>query len=232
MQDELTKHSRKIYKALKGSGGAFTNKIKEVLIEIFIIVFSVTLSIWLHSWSEHKHQQKETKEFLADLKDDLEKDVKSMSEQNAKLSEMIHEYSYLRNLTEKQIDSISSSKASLSINVFHAIRNTNNGNYEGFKSSGKIGYIENKKLKKLILEYYQESMPALTELERYYNSRLTKIEDIIYQNKEKTKLFLNPIAKTSFDFAILTAKSNQNNYNLIEKDAKEIISEINKELKD
>ena len=45
------------------------------------------------------------------------------------------------------------------------------GDYEGFKSSGKIGYIENKKLKKAILKYYQETTPSILELEKANTDR-------------------------------------------------------------
>jgi len=229
MEEELTKHSRRIYKTLKSSKRPVTEKLREVFIEIFIIVFSVTLSIWLHSWSLHRHQQKETVEFLGDLKDDLNKDIVSMSEKKTQMTETIKQYSYLRDLTAERIDSLTNKKKEIGIGVTFVIRKTNNGNYEGFKSSGKIGYIENKKLKKLILNYYQESMPSIDETEKYFNQRLGKIEDLIYQDKDKKKKLLDPVLKMSFDAVIQTALSNRRNYISISKDATEIISEINKE---
>jgi hypothetical protein len=231
MEEEVTKHSRKIYRTLKSSKKLFTEKLKEIFIEIFIIVFSVTLSIWLHSWSLHSHQQKETNEFLADLKDDLNKDIVNMDEKKTQMAETIKQYSYLRNLSEERIDSLTNKKAGIDIGVTFVIRKTNNGNYEGFKSSGKIGYIENKKLKKLILEYYQESIPSIEETEKYFNQRLGKIEELIYQDKDKKKKFLDPVLKMTFEVVIQTAKNNKNNYISISKDAKEIISEIIKEEK-
>lgn len=232
MQDEVMKHTKKIYKAFKNSKYKFAEKSKEVFIEIFIIVFSVTLSIWLHSWSLHRHQQKETREFLSDLKDDLNKDIESMTEKSFQMSDAIKEYSYLRNLTEERIDSISAAKAQIGLGVYYVIRKTNNGNYEGFKSSGKIGYIENKKLKKLILDYYQETMPSIDETEKYYNSRVSKIEDLIYQDKDKKAKLLDPVLKTTFDFVINTARNNKKNYEEIIKSAEEIISEIDKKGKE
>jgi len=231
MEEEITKHSKRIYKTLKSPKNQFTDRLKEVFIEIFIIVFSVTLSIWLHSRSLHSHQQKETTEFLADLKDDLNKDRVNMAEKETQMAETIKQYSYLKNLTEERIDSLTNKKAGIDIGVAFVIRKTNNGNYEGFKSSGKIGYIENKKLKKLILDYYQESIPSIEETEKYFNLRLGKIEDLIYQDKDKKKKFLDPVLKMTFEVVIQTAKNNKNNYISISKDAKEIISEIIKEEK-
>lgn len=229
MLHELTKHSMKIFKEMKNAENPFAEKLKEITIEIFIIVFSVTISIWLHNWSLHRHQQVETTEFLTDLKDDLNKDIKNLSEKNAQMSKTIKEYSYLKSLNAGQIDSITAAKADIDIGVAYVIRKTNDGNYEGFKSSGKIGFIENKKLKKLILGYYQESMPSIEETEKYFNLRISKIEDLISRDKEKKEKILDPVLKTAFEFVISTAQNNKGNYDGIILNAKEIITEINKE---
>jgi len=231
MEEELAKHSKKIFMTLKNSKKLFSEKLKEVFIEIFIIVFSVTLSIWLHGRSLHTHQQKETKEFLSDLKSDLFKDIKSVSEKEIQMSNTIQQYSYLSNLTDKRIDSITNKKGEINMNVSYVIKTTNDGNYEGFKSSGKIGYIENKKLKKLILEYYQEGMPSINETENYFNLRMGKIEDLIFLDKDKKKKLLDPSLKMYFNVVIKTAQNNINNYKSISKEAKGIISEILKEEK-
>ena len=58
MQEEVKKHTKRIYETVKSPNHTFSEKLKEIVIEIFIIVFAVTLSIWLHSWSEHRHEQK------------------------------------------------------------------------------------------------------------------------------------------------------------------------------
>src|ERR1700733_11208973 len=86
MQDEVLKHMEKIYKTVKSSQHSFGEKGKEISIEIFIIVFAVTLSIWLHSWSEHRNQQAEVRDFFIDLKGDLTKDIKSITEKKKALS--------------------------------------------------------------------------------------------------------------------------------------------------
>ena len=74
MQDEILKHTKKIYKEVKNPKHTVAEKLKEIIVEILIIVFAVTLSIWLHSWSEEKHQRKEAKTFLIGLKEDLKND--------------------------------------------------------------------------------------------------------------------------------------------------------------
>ena len=83
----------------------------------------------------------------------------------------------------------------------------------------------------MILEYYQESMPSIDETENYFNLRLGKIEELIYQDKDKKKKFLDPVLKMSFDAVIQTAQDNSNNYKSVSQEAKEIISEIIKEEK-
>ena len=80
MQDEVTKHTRKIYQAMKNPGHSFWEKVRDVTIEVLIIVFAVTLSIWLHNWSDHREEQKRTDEFLAGLKIDLAKDAAQLEE--------------------------------------------------------------------------------------------------------------------------------------------------------
>jgi len=58
---------------------------------------------------------------------------------------------------------------------------------------------------------------------------LGKIDDLIFQDKDKKKKFLDPALKMTFDIVIQTAQNNRNNYISISKNAKEIIAEINKE---
>src|SRR5205809_4547204 len=78
-EEEIAKHTKKIYKVWGSKEHGFWHKAKEFLIEIFIIVFSITISIWLHDKSEHSHQQKEVKEFLLGLREDLLSDIHEMN---------------------------------------------------------------------------------------------------------------------------------------------------------
>jgi hypothetical protein len=63
-EDEIAKHSRKIYKTWFNKELSIWHKISEFLIEMTIIVFAVSISIWFHNVSEHKHQQEDVKQFL------------------------------------------------------------------------------------------------------------------------------------------------------------------------
>lgn len=232
MQDEITKHSRKIFKTLGSSNKKILEKFREIFIEIFIIVFSVTLSIWLHGWSLQRHQQEEATEFLTDLRDDLNKDIQNMTDKKAQMSKIIEEYSYLANLNEARIDSLTSKNGGVGIGLYRIIRETNDGNYEGFKSSGKMGYIENKKLKKMILEYYQENMPSIEEIEKYLNMRMDKLEELVFQDKDRKEMYLNPVFKMTLSAFIKGAQDNEKNYTAVCGNAKEILAEIDKEVKE
>lgn len=230
MQEEVAKHLRKINKTIKHSNFSFRKKVGEIALEIFIIVFAVTLSIGLHSWSQHRHQQKEVKEFLSDLKDDLKNDIQNMDIQSNTLSKALKDYTFLKSLTESEIDSLH--EGSFSISMSYILRKTSIGNYEGFKSSGKIGFIENKKIKKLILEYFQEDMPVLDELELKYNSQLDRLMILRTQNDENKRLLLSLTFKKNIDYFIQLTESNREAYKVFKKHAEQIIDEINRQYKE
>jgi hypothetical protein len=232
MQEEVSKHLRKIYVIAKKTRHSIGEKIREILIEIFIIIFAVTLSIKLHSYSEHKHQQKETKEFLLDLKDDLLKDIKWMKNQKASINQNVKPYIQLTHFTPKQIDSVVTGNCPIGLPMIIVIQKTNNGNYDGFKSSGKIGFIENKKLKKYILDYYQNTTPSIHVLEDILNTQYMHILDVISQeNFSKKKFFETPV-QTRIGIAVGITNELLRNYDLILKDANDIVREIDKETKE
>lgn len=191
MQDEVAKHTKEIYDTLKSDNKNIKEKIKDIVIEIFIIVFAVTLSIWLHSWSEHNHQETEAKEFLSDINEDLVKDLKSMTDKKNRLSGIATSYSQIIKLSPKELDTVTNFSLNFSLSTFKA----SDGNYEGFKSSGKIGYIENKELKKLILEYYQESLTALYDIDKYQYSKHLEVWEMI-NSLDNQKLLSNRILRS------------------------------------
>ncbi len=97
-----------------------------------------------------------------------------------------------KKLSAKAIDSIEASNAPITLELNPSFRTTNDGNYEGFKSSGKIGLIENKKLQKLILDYYQQKMKAISETEKYYNSNIEKLSNIVWTKKDFKEITSDP----------------------------------------
>jgi hypothetical protein len=231
MQDEVTKHTKKIYDTVKNPKQSFGEKIKEIIVEIFIIVFAVTLSIWLHSWSEHRHEKSEAREFLTDLKEDLNNDIKSKQIAKQTLAQNLNNFTFIEFLTKEKIDSLEKRKTSYGFNASIGTTKVNNGNYEGFKSSGKIGFIENKDLKKDILRYYQDVSPSVLEIEKINASQLLKISDFMTENAEQDikARILNPKFKAMIEGFQSYAKSNLKAYEEAIDLAKQIIIEIDKQ---
>jgi hypothetical protein len=230
MQEEVAKHTKKIYNTAKNQNHTFGQKVREIMIEIFIIVFAVTLSIWLHSRSEHSHQQKEVKEFLMDLKEDLKNDVESISKAKEELAINIEDYKLTLGFTQSKMDSLINANGSIGFNATISTTKTSNANYEGFKSSGKIGYIENKKLKRQILKYYQEQLLELLEAEKYSAATFEKVLNVMSGNADKgmDKIIMLPEFKYQ-----LKQHTNQtiqlvDGYSKALAEANEIIVEIDK----
>jgi hypothetical protein len=151
-EQEVIKHTKAVYKIWNNSQHSLWHKIKEFIIEIVIIVFAVTVSIWLHGISEHNHQQKEVKMFLLGLRRDLLSDRKEMKEDVASYLEQKKAFRYIVNAGLSgplNKDSVRSYRRSL----FNTTRlQQNNGRFEGFKSSGKIGNIEDEALQNDIMD--------------------------------------------------------------------------------
>jgi hypothetical protein len=231
MQDEITKHTKKIYDTAKNKKYTFGKKVKEILIEIFIIVFAVTLSIWFHSWSDHRHEQEEVSEFLRGLKDDLTEDIHMLETNKNVITRLDSNFHFLLSLhnTDKAI-----SDSLISLDFDLRVTRPNIGRYEGFKSSGKIGTIENDSLKEKILVFYEQAIPDLVYGENFVNDLQSKILNLEiddyseisirdFVTSEKMKILLH-VATQNFE-------TNIRGYNNVIKKAKTIITRIDKETK-
>jgi cell division protein FtsB len=229
MQEEITKHTKKVYKTINSKNHTFKEKLKEIIVEIFIIVFAVTLSIWLHSLSEHRHQQKEVNDFLTDLKDDLKSDIESLTESKNRLSKNLVDCQFVLNLTQAKMDSIILTHEKIGFSASLSVTKFNNGNYEGFKSSGKIGYIENKNLKRQILKYYQEQTLETIEAEKFSTVIFEKILNFMSDNSEKglDKVMLMPKLKQQLKIYTDNSIGLIDAYNHTIKEVNEILKEIN-----
>ncbi|MDQ6529475.1 DUF6090 family protein [Flavobacterium sp. LHD-85] len=233
MQEEITKHSNKIYKAVKKSEHTLGEKVKEIIIEICIIVFAVTLSISLHSWSEHRHQQEEVRAFLANLRNDLKNDVESIDRELGMYQKTNADYEKILALTTSQLDSIYKSKGKVNFPIHSHGQTMTIGNYESFKSSGKLGYIEDEKLKQKILNYYQIFVPAANEVDKMYTEFLFKCFDKEIENADKPEkeLYSDPKYKKTLAYLVKLGKNNIRVYKENTKPlAVELIKEIDKEL--
>jgi len=160
-EQEIIKHTKKVYKIWNSKEHSLWYKAKEFFIEIFIIVFAVSLSIWLHDKNEHNHKQKEVKEFLLGLREDLLSDITEMKDDKQSYLNQGQAFKYIASVKLKQTLNTDSLKKYENW-LFNTTRlQQNNGRFEGFKASGKIGIIEDKMIQNDIMDLYQENVPEL-----------------------------------------------------------------------
>jgi Family of unknown function (DUF6090) len=232
MQDEVAKHTKKIYDTVRKPGHSIAEKVKEIIIEIFIIVFAVTLSIWFHNWSDHRNGQKEVLEFLRGLKDDLSKDISLLEQNRNIIVGLDSNYRFLQSASNYNGDSRYTDSL-IKNHLYFAIPSThaNIGRYEGFKTSGKIGTIENDSLKENILVFYQQTIPDLVYAENYINSLQLKILDFRLDKSEKISLkdlMISEKAQSLLGLAVHNFQVNIQEYDKALKQVNQIISQINK----
>ena len=184
-EEEIAKHSRKIYKTWFNKELTIWHKISEFLIEITIIVFAVSISIWFHNLSEHKHQQEEVKQFLTGLKADLTQDIKEMENDKDSYRKQSSLFTYLSRLKKNQIPNIDTLKANGNWLFNTTALNPNDGRFQGFKSSGKIGTIENDSLQNDIMDLYEENIPALLHSTDSYIRNKTLFFDLLNKNTRR-----------------------------------------------
>ncbi len=151
-EQEVVKHTKQVYKIWNRKEYSFWHKLKEFLLEIFIIVFAISLSMWFHNRSAHQHQQKDVKEFLLGLKEDLRADITEMEGDKQSYYSQTAAFTYISNLKLNQQPNPDSLKLHYTWIFNSTGLNPNSGRFEGFKSSGKIGTIENKELQNDIMD--------------------------------------------------------------------------------
>jgi hypothetical protein len=62
----------------------------------------------------------------------------------------------------------------------------NSGRFEGFKSSGKMGTIENKELQNYIMDLYQENIPSLIVSTNDYTEKKQRLFEYLQANTKRT----------------------------------------------
>ena len=123
-------------------------------------------------------------------------------------------------------------KDSIHFEVWIPVTRPNIGRYDGFKSSGKIGTIENDSLKQNILVFYQQTIPNLAYGENYVNSVQLKILDLAIDKKGEvpmTNFLATEKLQALLNLAIYNFDSNILEYNEAIRQANKIIQEIDKD---
>lgn len=232
---EVAKSTKKIIESAKNKEISFWHKVKEMALEIAIIIFAVSLSIAFHSWSETRHEQHEVESFLKGVRIDLEKDRAEMSEDIKAYRNQKKAFRYLGSLTKSQLASNDSLQHYAPYFYNFTGYGGNTGRYEGFKSSGKIGFIENDALQNSILDLYEEKIPRLSISTDFYKMQKLKFADYItdhttdYPNGNMTKVMASDPIKTRSQIYLSAVNQIISNYEACIAQMEEIIKNIDSE---
>jgi len=183
-EQEVIKHTKKVF-GLWQTNNPVWHKVADFILEIFIIVFAITVSIFFHDRSELKHQRHETREFLLGLKQDLKTDIEEMNQDKNSFLQSQKAFKYI---TSRKLNGSLNPDTIRNYNTW--IFNTtglvpNSGRFEGFKSSGKIGTIENKELQDNIMDLYQENIPNLINSTNFYTSKKQSLFEYVALNRKR-----------------------------------------------
>ena len=184
-EQEVIKHTKKVFNIWSNKQLSFWHKTREFLLEIAIIVFAISLSIWVHDKSQHNHQQKEVKEFLLGLREDLLADLIEMKDDKESYKMQGRTFRYITSIPLGQLlndDSLKKYKNWL-FNITRLVEN--NGRFEGFKAAGKIGAIEDEIIQNNIMDLYQENIPALLASVDSYIRRKYQLFDFSIRNQKR-----------------------------------------------
>jgi hypothetical protein len=231
MEDELIKNSTQIWKKLRSEGGML-EKLRSITGEILVIVFAVSFSIWINNRAEYRKEQEEVLDFLLICQEELSGDTADLKRIKGQVESIIRTNQILIGLDEKMLDSIKKNNLDVSFDGTPIIRRTHIAGYEGFKTSGRLGNIENKKLKEMIMKYYEVHMPSLREGEDYYNANTNLFVDrMIDRVSDKGKeAFLEKNMKKRLAMNLNIAGSMVPNYQGLLDFVGEFQSELNKEI--
>jgi len=183
-EQEVIKHTKKLF-GIWETKNPIWHKLGEFLLEIFIIIFAITISIYFHDRSVLKHQRHETKVFLVGLRQDLTTDIEEMNQDKTSFvqSEKVFYYITGRKRGEPLNGDTIRKYNGYIFNTTGLIPNS--GRFEGFKSAGKIGTIENKELQNNIMDLYQENIPNLINSTNFYTSKKLDLFEYVNMNKKR-----------------------------------------------
>lgn len=165
-------------------------RVGEVLLEIGIIVFAISLSLWLHNWQEHRHDRARERQFLRGIQQDLADDLREMRADSGSYQEQRRGLRYFKQLTAQNARSDSAGFYSWTLsNATYFI--SNSSRFDGLKSTGALGIIEDQALLGEILTYYQRTTVNLTmNAQGYGTSKAESIQPYLdlHLKPDKTNL--------------------------------------------
>jgi hypothetical protein len=240
-EQEISKHTKKVYKIWNSNEHPWQHKLKDFLVEILIIVFAVTISIWFHNMSEKRHSRGEVRNFLTGLKGDMQKDINEMKSDTLSYGIQKRFFKYLYSLkADEKPDSMRL------VEDDWTFRNTtalipNISRFEALKYSGLMGKVENKELLDEILNLYEEQIPNLVQsAQNTSNDKINTVGvmlDSIYYYKNRDVKGLEKMIHDNKRFVFDLEKSGKNmqyvynRYQEVIKQYHKVVDIIDKELK-
>ncbi|KIA90464.1 DUF6090 family protein [Kaistella jeonii] len=233
---EVVKSTKKIIETAKDKEKSFWHKIKEMALEIAVIIFAVSLSIAFHSWSEARHEQHQVRVFLKGVRIDLKKDMIEMKGNIEAYKNQRNAFRYLATIPKGHLADNDSIQHFAPYFYNFTGYGGNTGRYEGFKSSGKLGFIENDDLQNSILDLYEEKIPRLTISTDFYKTQKLKFADYITDNTVDypagniTKVMASNPVKNRSQIYLSSVNQIISNYENCTAQMEEIVKEIDTEL--
>jgi len=173
-EEKIIKHTEKALKIMSNKEKTWLGKIKELTEEVIIIVFAVSITLAFHNWNDERNERKMEREFLAGVSSDLKAEARNLGGSLADLNITANYYDTVwQQIISNKVDAayIDSNSSQLTNTLFFVF---NSGRFEGFKSSGYLRLIENKKLLKHLTDLYIIAMPFQAHAdEMVYDSRRT-----------------------------------------------------------
>jgi hypothetical protein len=239
-EDEIIKHTKAVYETWNDRQKKWKHKLKEILVEILIIVFAVTISIWFHNWSEGWKDRRQEKEFLRGLKSDLTADLHEMKGDSLAYQSVLRGASYIQRVGAGEALNYDSLKKYYWILFATVHKQSRTSRFEALKGSGKLDIVENKILLGNIIGLYQETYPIIAsgnnDFSDYIENRIGPLIDTHAKLDTGNNIinWLDIFRTTEFRmglYRINVINQNIQAYNTGIDQCKEIISQIDEELK-
>jgi hypothetical protein len=182
MENEIKDFWQKASDIWGNSTVSIWGKLRKITIEMSVIIGSILLAQYIERIREKNHELREAKEFLLGLKDDISADVAEINDGIENYNDYKSLYGFLGNYDARKLpnkDTLNDLMLQIRGNSF---LRPNTSRYEGFKSSGKLDQIDNKKLLNHILEFYQEEIPKLQSSTNAWVDYHRKLNDLMVEN--------------------------------------------------
>jgi hypothetical protein len=165
-EEKIIQHTKTAVEIIHSKERNRKHKLKDIALEIIIIVFAVSITLLFHNLNDRWHEKKLVRDFLEGTKEDLKQEAGYIEISLKDFQPTVDYYDTVwQQVTEKRIDAryVDSNSEYLINSRYFSF---DNSRFEGFKSSGHLGLIENETLLKHIVYLYTVLMPFEAEADK------------------------------------------------------------------